>query len=130
MTKIFVLLFALVFSISACGNTPVAPVNLSGNWSTSSTSEPNMRAVIVDDTINVEWINDDKSTAIYWVGTLPESKSVSDSTLLLSAPDSKKLESSILASTATSKEFKYKDKKIGFMFVMMGLSKTLYLERH
>lgn len=136
MIKFFLLLCALVASLTACGSsTPSAEklsvtksVDLTGNWSTAVGVEPNMKAAINDDTIDIQWIHEGTS-ALYWVGTLPNSKSVNNSTTLTSAGDTVTMDAALLASGAASKDFTYNDKKIAFKFVIMGVTQTLYFEK-
>lgn len=128
MFKKIMLALALLVSLTACGSNNSAPVSLNGSWSTEASPDFTMTAVVSDTGIEVTWKAPD-TTALYWVGTLPTSPDLTNDTVITSQGDTEAMAMSLLASQSETKDFTYKNDKLAFDFTIMGVTKTLYLEK-
>lgn len=126
LVSLFVLFIALV-SLPACSSpsTPSAPFSWNGTWS----SEPDsMSAEISNDTIQIDIVTDDLS-GLYWKGTWPSTTEAADGAVLTSEGDVDAMFGSLLGSQDTSKEFIYDNGEITFSFSMLGVTKTVRLQK-
>jgi hypothetical protein len=105
----------------------VDPLTFDGTW--KSTGDVIMSAQIKDNTIDIDWIVDENSKGIYWLGTFPTPKTMDKNAVIISYPNQEVMELSVLGSTAKSKEFLYVDGKISFDFQALGMSTRVELEK-
>lgn len=97
-------------------------VDLDGKW-VSDDANPRMTADIDAGKITVNLLTPD-SHMVYWYGSFENPKNAGDTVV------SNVVEIDILTlSTATSKEFTYKDDKLYFEISAMGVTKTVAMSR-
>ena len=130
MFKKLIMLLVVIFSLSllgGCGvdNTvAVTPVTWEGNWSNENGS---MIATVAEGTITVNIVDTtQESSSLFWKGTFPNT---GGSWNITSAGDRTALDSSILGSQETSKDFTYDGKTLYFSFSMMGTTKIIHLKK-
>ena len=109
---------------------PPAPMDLTGSWKQVDGNDPaNYQfAMIEDGAISVYWAFDDGTTALYWAGSYAQPAASGDSYTWTSDNDTNRTGAAILASTADSKVFSYKDGRIHYEVSAMGASTTVQLE--
>lgn len=114
-------------STAAQSPSPEAPASLVGNWKQSNGTETNYQtASISADTMEIYWVNTaDESKSLYWAGSFTEPK---DGTWE-SVNDTSKTSSAMLASTAATKIFTFKDGEISYEVTALGTTKTVHLVR-
>jgi hypothetical protein len=115
------------------GVIPVAatkPVELIGNWTqTNGTPSLSMTATITDGKIVIDMhlANDEGGT--YWIGSFDTGKHTSSNFTVTSAGDVAKMSTMLLASQAMTKTFTYDNGVLSFDFSMMGVTRTVHLQR-
>lgn len=108
---------------------PVEPLDLTGTWVSEASDEgAYTEAVITDDSIEINWITDE-ANALYWAGSYEAPAKPGNSYSWTSKGDTKRMQASILASSEETKDFTYKDGVIKYKSAMMGVTKTVELEK-
>lgn len=107
-------------------STPTASLDLRGEWRLSDApeSESALVATITDDVIEINWIGDDGTTALYWIGTYTPPTNASTSYEWTSAGDTERMATAILASNSEEKTFHYDDGELSFEVQAQGMTKT------
>jgi hypothetical protein len=110
---------------------PAAPLDLTGTWKqTNSSSDAYMVATVDGATITAQYVNDvEDTTALFWAGTYVPPTDDSDTYSWDSVNDTAQTEKSILASPDPTKTFEYADGVLMFPMSLMGVTKTVELER-
>lgn len=104
------------------------PTDLTGTWASEDQEGSYQEAVITEDKIEINWITPD-STAIYWIGTYQAPDKEVNEYTWTSTGDQEAMQSALLASTAESKDFTYKNGVISYEASMMGVTKTVELKK-
>lgn len=104
--------------------------NLVGDWKQENpgTSGPTQSAKITATTIEINWILDDDTTAIYWIGSFdaPEEDKKYTWTSVKAAD---KTASAMLASGDDTKEFTYEAGVISYSSTILGVTKKMRLKK-
>lgn len=108
---------------------PMHSISFDGTWKTSTA--PLFTATIKDRVVRITWEVDPSTTALYWQGTFPDpiARSTNNVLEIESIADVDSLDSSMLASTDTSKVFTYSDGVLSYNFSIAGISKIINLKR-
>lgn len=123
-------LFAAIFFVStlvACGDdaqsqTPITKSDLIGSWKgVDDSGKERFVTDISSDRIEIYWLLEHSSDAIYWVGTFPDS--------LVSVADQVAMENSLLASQSDTKEFKIVNGRLTFEASALGTTRTIHLQK-
>lgn len=104
------------------------PTTLIGSWTqkNSAGSEAYMTAIIGDDVIQIYWITDGgDSKSLYWWGSFDKPENLDAVYSWESINDHSKTDSSMLASSDSTKEFLYKNGELSFSASAMGTTKTV-----
>lgn len=125
MNKLILILAAIVFALSACGNSSISipsdsPTSSNGIWAGDG-----MTAEVKDGDIEIHFESDD-TKALYWSGTFP--KTFEDGEFE-STGDTEAMFASLMGSSDETKTFTFKDGKIIYEVSAMGVTKTVKLER-
>ena len=136
-SKIVATLFATlitILTVSGCGSSSTTPhtdtpVPLRGSWHMTNASDGSfdMTAHIVDHQIQITWVSDD-TKALYWKGTFPTDV-MKDDVTIVSKGDRQALDASMLGSQDKTKKFHYDNGVLSYEFSVMGVSKTIHLEK-
>lgn len=146
--RLLAILFAafMTLSLAACGgNTSSAtasntdaqqteeapqPPDLTGEWVqiNSESEDSYQQATITADTITVNWISPD-TTALYWAGTFEAPTTAEEPYTWDSVNDTEQTSTAILASSDETKTFTYENGQISYDVSMMGVTKTVRLEK-
>ena len=107
------------------------PADLIGSWKqTNSSSEDSaMEATITEDTIEINWVSSD-STSLYWKGTY-EAPTEAGDWKWTSDGDRETMQSALLASQDSSKEFSYSadDEELIFEASALGTTATIRMSK-
>jgi hypothetical protein len=87
-----------------------------------------MTATIDSGNIHIDLSTGDTS-GIYWIGTFPVEKILSDGFTVTSAGDTQAMESDLFASQDSTKTFTYKNGVLSFQFSILGTTRTVHLQR-
>lgn len=148
MKRLLVLLLSvlMVISLFGCGSsTPTTnessgsaeseteeeatePLDLTGNWEQANKGETFMSSHIEGNTIEVYWMMED-GKYLYWAGNYDAPTEDTKEYSWTSNNDTVKTGSAILASTAETKEFTYKNDRIVFDVSVQGQTSTIELVR-
>lgn len=129
VTKLAVLAVAAlsVLGLSACGGSASAePTNLNGTY-VFVDGDFGMVGEVKGDTIQVQLKSND-SLGLYWTGDFKNP--AKDGDKILSHANVEALSKSATGSQDSTKEFEIADGKIAFQMSMMGVSKTIELEKN
>lgn len=137
MKKIVALLLAAVtvFALAACGSTndkASAPADLTGEWkqTNSNSKDAWQAATISGDTITVYWISDNGDTkSLYWAGTYTAPTTADEPYTWTSENDHEQTDFAMLASTADTKDFTYKNGVLSFEASALGSTMTIKMEK-
>lgn len=105
-------------------------LDLSGKWTQEDATNEGTHheAVITDNTITINWVNIvERTSALYWAGTFTAPTDNTEPYKWTSNNDTAQTSKVLLASTANTKVFEYKDGKIIYEAKAMGMTKTIYL---
>lgn len=134
MKKLIVVFMSVVFCLSlcACGSTETQvdnaePLNLMGNWEEKNKGEAYQAGFIDDTSIEIFWIMDDGTQALYWSGTYEKPDNAGDSYTWESQNNKAKTETALLASLDDSKVFSYANGELSYEVSVMGTTKTVKL---
>jgi len=126
LASLIIATFAVI-GISACGGSAAAgPTNYDGTY-VFTDGEFAMVGEVKQDTIlvNLKLGND---TGLYWSGNFKSV--VKNGDTITSKANVDQLKTSLYGSQDAAKEFKIVDGKITFSFTMMGVTKTIELEKN
>lgn len=129
MKKFIIASIAALVFLTGCGepsqlesSKAVSSASLAGTW---TGDEPPMVAHIVNNKIQID-IVDEESASLYWVGTFDPSTTDGNQ---VSQGNTEAMDSALLGSQDSTKQFQYKDGKLSFKFSMMGTTRTVNLVR-
>ena len=132
--KLLMLVIVGIVAVAAlclCGCSKSEPLNLDGEWATEKNEDSNMEATIKGDVIEIYWMTED-TKALYWAGSVVvpgEDVMSTDEYSWTSQANSEKNDEAMLASTAKTKKFKYKDGKITYKASALGVTTTMTMSR-
>lgn len=109
--------------------TPEPAPDLTGVWTQVDAGDSYQQATIQGDTIEINWINSDGTTALYWAGSYTAPETAAEPYSWTSENDTAKTSGALLASQDASKEFTYENGTISYEASMMGVTTTLQLEK-
>lgn len=109
--------------------TPEPAPDLTGVWTQVDAGDSYQQATIQGDTIEINWISSDGTTALYWAGSYTAPETAAEPYSWTSENDTAKTSGALLASQDTSKEFTYENGTISYEASMMGVTTTLQLEK-
>lgn len=128
--------FVLCFAVVGCGGgepeAPAEPLDLTGTWiQTNSNSEDSWQeAVISDGVIEINWITDNGDTrSLYWAGTYDAPTEALKEYSWTSINDTEKTSLALLASSAETKDFTYKDNELSYEASALGSTMTIRMEK-
>lgn len=114
---------ALAISVSSCSSSNASEsMSFAGTW---TNADDTMSATISDSNIEIFLVGQD-AKVLYWKGTFPKLATGDD---IVSEADREALDASIAGSQDSTKDFHYEDGKLSFSMSMMGVTKTVELER-
>lgn len=111
---------------------PKAPLSLEGDWrqSNSNADDAWMEAEIADGAISIDWVSDNGDTkSVYWVGTFPAPDTTEDAYDFTSERDKAATDAALMASTADTKEFEYRDGVLSCEVSALGTTTVVRFER-
>lgn len=109
--------------------TPEPIPDLTGVWIQVDAGDSYQKATIQSDTIEINWIGTDGTSALYWAGSFTAPTTVDEPYTWTSTNDTSRTSGALMASSDETKDFIYDDGKISYSVSMMGVSKTVYLEK-
>jgi hypothetical protein len=119
-----------VFVYATAGNaSDTNPVSVDGPWSAQQGSVTFM-AIIAGDGIEVQWVDGDDTSALYWKGTfpMPPNAHKGDEFQVTSVGDTEAMGNSLLGSQDSTKVFTYKKGELSFTLRVAGVKQTVHLE--
>ena len=108
------------------------PLDLNGHWvDTQSNGETWQEANIDNETIVIYWVYADGTKALYWAGDIDEYENVKENGAFTwsSHNDTSQTDGALFASMEEYKEFKYEKGNITYETTVLGLTKTVTLEK-
>lgn len=134
MKKLIVVFLAvtLCLSLCACGSSEPKvdvsePLNLIGNWEEADKSGTYQAGFINDTTIEIYWIMDDGTHALYWSGTYIKPDTAETTYTWESQNDKSRTDMALLASSDDTKQFKYSNGELAYEVSAMGMTRTAVL---
>lgn len=127
---LFVLL--VVVAMFTHEDVPLETPDLTGRWKqvNAATDDSYQTAIITDSTIEVYWINKSSQTqSLYWSGTFKAPTTPDQPYSWVSQNDKSKTDYALLASPDDTKTFTYEKGKISYSVSMLGITKTVNLEK-
>ena len=109
--------------------TPEPAPDLTGTWTQVDAGESYQQATISGETIVINWVSEDGTTALYWAGTFAAPETAEEPYTWTSTNDTFQTSGALLASSDESKNFTYQSGKISYEVSMMGATTTLELEK-
>lgn len=109
--------------------TPEPAPDLTGVWTQVDASDSYQQATIQGDTIEINWISSDGTSALYWAGSFTAPEDSAEPYSWISNNDTSKTSGALLASGDATKEFTYENGTISYEVSMMGVTTTLQLEK-
>lgn len=109
--------------------TPEPAPDLTGVWTQVDAGDSYQQATIQGDTIEINWISSDGTSALYWAGSFTAPENSAEPYSWTSNNDTSKTSGALLASGDASKEFTYENGTISYEVSMMGVTTTLQLEK-
>lgn len=109
--------------------TPEPAPDLTGVWTQIDASDSYQQATIQGDTIEINWISSDGTSALYWAGSFTAPEDSTEPYSWISNNDTSKTSGALLASGDATKEFTYENSTISYEVSMMGVTTTLQLEK-
>lgn len=109
--------------------TPEPAPDLTGVWTQVDASDSYQQATIQGDTIEINWISSDGTSALYWAGSFTSPENSAEPYSWTSNNDTSKTSGALLASGDATKEFTYENGTISYEVSMMGVTTTLQLEK-
>lgn len=106
------------------------PPDLTGEWKqvNSESEDSYQAATITGDTIVINWVSTD-SKALYWAGSFTAPTTDDEPYTWDSENDHEQTDTAIMASSDDTKTFTYEDGQISYDASMMGVTKTIRLEK-
>lgn len=108
------------------------PIDLNGSWTQKKAigADAYMVASIDSNVIRVYWVTDGgDSKSLYWWGSFDEPENLDAEYSWESINDHSKTDSSMLASSADTKEFLYQNGELTFSASLMGTTKTIRMAK-
>ncbi len=136
---------SMLFVLGACGNSSGSdekqtdntvqkeekPTDLTGTWVSEANEGSYQEATISDDTIEINWVNDEEKTkSLYWIGTYEAPTSAVDEFKWTSKGDTEAMSSALMASQDETKDFSYKDGVLSYEASAMGTTKTVEMKKN
>lgn len=109
--------------------TPDPIPDLTGVWIQVDAGDNYQKATIQGDTIEINWIGADGTSALYWAGSFIAPTTVDEPYTWTSTNDTSRTSSALMASSDETKDFIYDDGTISYSVSMMGVSTTMHLEK-
>lgn len=109
--------------------TPNPIPDLTGVWTQVDAGDRYQQATIQGDTIEINWIGADGTSALYWAGSFIAPTTEDEPYTWTSANDTSKTSGALMASGDETKDFTYEDGKISYSVSMMGITNTMQLEK-
>lgn len=109
--------------------TPVPAPDLTGVWTQVDAEDSYQQATIQGDTIEIDWINADGTSALYWSGSFTAPTTPDEPYTWTSTNDTTKTDGALLASSDETKDFTYENGKISYSVSFMGATTTMQLEK-
>ena len=109
--------------------TPEPAPDLTGVWTQVDAGDSYQQATIQGDTIEINWIGTDGTSALYWAGSFSAPSTADEPYTWTSTNDTSKTSGALMASSDETKDFTYEDGKISYSVSMMGVTTTLQLEK-
>lgn len=109
--------------------TPDPVPDLTGVWTQVDAGDSYQQATIQGDTIEINWIGTDGTSALYWAGSFTAPSTADEPYTWTSANDTSRTSGALMASSDETKDFTYEDGKISYSVSMMGVTKTVQLEK-
>lgn len=109
--------------------TPEPAPNLTGVWTQVDAGDSYQQATIQGDTIEINWIGTDGTSALYWAGSFSAPSTADDPYTWTSTNDTSKTSGALMASSDETKDFTYEGGKISYSVSMMGITTTVQLEK-
>lgn len=137
----------LCFALTACGSennsstenndnatkeVKEEPLDLTGNWKSADIEEGSemwFEATIDNSTITINWVDNEGTKYLYWVGTYDAPTEATDEYSWTSTNDHTQTDSAILASSDDTKDFTYSNNQLSYEATALGVTKTFYLEK-
>ncbi len=116
-------------SVETPAPTPEPAPDLTGVWTQVDASDSYQQATIQGDTIEINWISSDGTSALYWAGSFTAPEDSTEPYSWISNNDTSKTSGALLASGDATKEFTYENSTISYEVSMMGVTTTLQLEK-
>lgn len=109
--------------------TPEPAPDLTGVWTQVDAGDSYQQATIQGDTIEINWIGTDGTSALYWAGSFSAPSTADEPYTWTSTNDTSKTSGALMASSDETKDFTYEDGTISYSVSMMGVTTTLQLEK-
>lgn len=109
--------------------TPDPVPDLTGVWTQVDAGDSYQQATIQGDTIEINWIGTDGTSALYWAGSFTAPTTADEPYTWTSANDTSKTSGALMASSDETKDFTYEGGKISYSVSMMGVTTTVQLEK-
>lgn len=109
--------------------TPEPVPDLTGVWTQVDAGDSYQQATIQGDTIEINWIWTDGTSALYWAGSFSAPSTADEPYTWTSTNDTSKTSGALMASSDETKDFTYEGGKISYSVSMMGVTTTVQLEK-
>lgn len=109
--------------------TPDPAPDLTGVWTQVDAGDSYQQATIQGDTIEINWIGTDGTSALYWAGSFAAPTTADEPYTWTSTNDTSKTSGALMASSDETKDFTYEDGTISYSVSMMGVTTTVQLEK-
>lgn len=109
--------------------TPEPAPDLTGVWTQVDAGDSYQQATIQGDTIEINWIGTDGTSALYWAGSFSAPSTADEPYTWTSTNDTSKTSGALMASSDETKDFTYEGGKISYSVSMMGVTTTVQLEK-
>lgn len=109
--------------------TPELVLDLTGVWTQVDAGDSYQQATIQGDTIEINWIWTDGTSALYWAGSFSAPSTADEPYTWTSTNDTSKTSGALMASSDETKDFTYEGGKISYSVSMMGVTTTVQLEK-
>lgn len=120
-----------IFVYSMSGNpSDTNPLSFNGPWSAQVNSTSFMTTITGDD-IEIQWVEGDDTSGLYWKGTFPVPASMTQGSEfdIKSTGDVSAMSASLFGSQDDQKTFTYKNGKLNFKMTVAGVTTIVHLER-
>ncbi|WP_276888175.1 hypothetical protein [Faecalibaculum rodentium] len=119
-----------VLMLAGCASGTGQPVSTAGTYVMPDGSGDGQEAVIKGKDIEIYWVaKENKTKALYWKGDAPEEAKESGPLKWTSQGDREAMDSSLLASQDSTKEFTLDNGVLSYEASAMGVTKTVELKK-